>query len=113
VTGGFVDSTGRITVRGEWPTEPIFEVIENQAEQIGALRVQIIYSGVVGGTVKAFYQEYMNGLTQSAFAQELQFDLHSSRTISYRGIRIEVLRADDAEIEYRVLEDGGLPWLPR
>jgi hypothetical protein len=113
VTGGFADSAGRITVRGEWPAEPIFTVVEELAEQIGALRVQIIYSGVNGGTLKAFYQEYMNGQDYSAFAQELRFDLDSSRTISYRGIRIEVLRADAAEIEYRVLEDGGLPWLPR
>lgn len=113
VTGGFVDSAGRITVRGEWPSEPIFKAVEDQAEQIGALRVQLLYSGVKGGTVRAFYQEYMNGLRRSAFAQELRFDLESSRTITYRGIRIEVLRADDAEIEYRVLEDGGLTWLPR
>jgi hypothetical protein len=115
VTRGFVDATGTSSrgAGGTWPAEPLFIESQGFEDQPRAFRAQIIYSGIDGNTIRAVYREFVNDFARPAFNQELQYDLRESRTIAYKSMRIEVIRAGNAEIEYRVLEDGGLPWLPR
>jgi hypothetical protein len=112
VTGGFVDQTGRTVLRGSWPDEPLFEVSRDPSIQVGAFRAHIVYSGVEGGVLRGFYREYLNGIAEPSFAEELLFDLNGTRVIVFRSLRIEVLHAGPDEVVFRVREDGGLPWLP-
>lgn len=92
--------------------EPVFEPVEGVLEQEGAFRAQIVYSGLDGGTLHAVYREYAGDFIRPAFSQNLQYDLDESNTLSFRTVRIEVISATNTEIEYRILSDGDLPWLP-
>lgn len=64
---------------------------------------EIIYSGRIGNNLKFVYREYVNDMARSAFTQEMQYDLNESKIIGFKGVRIEVVNASNALIEYRVL----------
>lgn len=82
------------------------------ADQEGGFRAQMLYGGLDGSTVRATYREFSGNFIRPAFSQELQYDLAQDSVIAYRSIQIRVLRASNQRIEYEVIEDGGLPWLP-
>ncbi|MQA91453.1 MAG: hypothetical protein GEU90_14705 [Gemmatimonas sp.] len=98
--------------RGRWPEEPLFELVERMRPDSAAFRAMMIYSGVSGGTVRAEYREFVSDMIRPAFSQDLTYDLAEGAEIAYRSIRIEVVEATNTEVSYRVLDDGGLDWLP-
>ena len=50
--------------------------------------------------------------TRDAFSQDLTWNLDESKIITYRTIKAEVIKATNSKLEIKVLEDGGLDWLP-
>jgi hypothetical protein len=64
---------------------------------------EFIYNGRVGNALKFIYREYADDLARSAFTQDLQYDLTESKTIGFRGLRIEVISATNTIIEYKLL----------
>lgn len=64
---------------------------------------EFIYNGRVGEALKFIYREYINDMARPAFYQELQYDLNESNIIGFKGLRIEVIKAKNTTIEYRVL----------
>lgn len=113
VNRGWVTSDGTVPVQGSWTKDQLFTKSEIPSKGKNSFRAQIIYSGLLGNTVKAVYREFSNDYARPAFSQELQYNLDESKLISYKSIRIEILKATNSLIEYRVVEDGGLPWLPK
>jgi hypothetical protein len=97
---------------GVWPEEPLLKLVTTVEGLPNAFRAQVIYSGVDGETVRAVYREYSSDFIRAAFSQELQYNIARDSVIAYRSIRIQVIEATNAELRYRVLEDGGLGWLP-
>lgn len=69
----------------------------------------LVYGGTVRGVVRITYREFDldNGrpLATPVFTQDLQYDLGTSRIISFRKTLIEVLHAANDKIVYKVLED--------
>lgn len=108
---GFYDGRDGAT-GGKWPTDPLFAGAEGLEGQENAFRAQMIYSGLDGNTVRASYREFSGDFIRPAFAQELQYNLAQDSTIAYKSIKIQVLAATNSQLRFRVLEDGGLPWLP-
>lgn len=98
--------------RKNWTAEPLFRPGAGHVKGAGAFRAQIIYSGLTGTTLRAAYREFVDNLARPAFAQELQYELGQDRVISFKSVRVEILSASNTLIEYRVVDDGGLPWLP-
>jgi hypothetical protein len=64
---------------------------------------EFIYNGRVGNALKFIYREYIDDLARPAFTQDLQYDLSESKTIGFRGLRIEVITATNTNIEYKVI----------
>lgn len=64
---------------------------------------QFIFNGKVGNSLKFTYREFLNDFARPAFNQDLQYDLTESNVIGFRGLRIEVLKANNTTIEYKVL----------
>jgi hypothetical protein len=91
---------------------PLFKESTDIRTQPNGFAGELIYSGLAGQTIKMIYREYKGDVARPAFAQELQYDLSQSREVAFRSIRLEVLNATNSEIEFRVLSDGGLPWVP-
>lgn len=64
---------------------------------------QFIFNGKVNNSLKFTYREFVNDMARPAFNQDLQYDLSESNIIGFRGLRIEVLKANNISIEYKVL----------
>ena len=99
-------------MQGAWPSEPVFEPVD-PAPAEGSFSAELVYSGKRGDVINMLYREYTDGSVRPAFTQELSYDLSESDSIRFRSIEIAVEEANSSGITYRVLDDGGLDWLPR
>lgn len=63
---------------------------------------EFIYNGQVGDAIKFTYREFVGDYARPAFTQDLQYDLSESKTIGFRGLRIEIINATNTKIEYKV-----------
>jgi hypothetical protein len=64
-----------------------------------------LYEGIAGDVIKLTYREYTNNFVRPAFQQDLSYTLHrpGPTEITFRGVRTEVLAADNNRIRYRVV----------
>ena len=69
------------------------------------LKQEFIYNGISNNSTKFIYREYINNLARPAFNQEIQYDLNESKTIGFKGLRIEILNATNSNIKYKILSD--------
>lgn len=70
-----------------------------------SFRRTLIYSGRVGDKLKVSYREFNNDMARSAFSSEVEYDLGESNVIGYAGARLEVFKATNTEIVYKVIKN--------
>jgi len=68
-------------------------------------RKELLYSGGSGSTIEVSYREFRGGLAAPAFFQSLKYDLSQSRVIRFQRFTIEVIRADNQTITYKIVSD--------
>jgi hypothetical protein len=68
-----------------------------------SFKQELVYQGRSGSTVRVAYREFSGDLIRPAFAQDLSFDMAQGKVIGFRGVRVEVEKADNTSISYRVL----------
>lgn len=110
---GWILSNGISPVQGRWPTQQLFIKSDIPSRAENSFKAQLIYSGVSGSTLKLAYREFADDYARAAFSQDLQYDLNESKTVAFKSLRIEILKATNSTVQYVVKSDGGLPWLPR
>ncbi len=80
----------------------------NQNQYTDEIRQQLTFTGTRGSAIKLTYNEYIHQgsswLIKPAFTQDLEYDLTISKNISFRGIKMFILSADNERIVYKVLE---------
>lgn len=84
-----------------------FEAIESKysnSDCVNCFKKEMVYNGKSGTGLKFVYREYVNDLARPAFFQELQYDLADSNIIGFKGLRIEVIKATNTSIEYKVIK---------
>ncbi|QFU23156.1 hypothetical protein FM038_014045 [Shewanella eurypsychrophilus] len=64
---------------------------------------ELIYTGKVQNKVRFSYREYSNGTARQAFTVNVEYDLSESNIISYKGSNVEIIKASNNGIEYKVL----------
>lgn len=64
---------------------------------------EFVYNGKTSNSVKFIYREYINDMARPAFNQELNYDLNESSTVGFKGLRIEIIKATNTNIQYKVL----------
>lgn len=65
----------------------------------------LIYNGMVGNKINIAYREFSDKLARSAFSNDVEYDLSQSKVIGYKGARIEVIKATNENITYRVISN--------
>jgi hypothetical protein len=63
----------------------------------------LIYSGRIGDKINISYREFSNNLARPAFNNDVEYDLAASNIFGYKGAQIEVIKADNTSITYKVL----------
>jgi hypothetical protein len=66
---------------------------------------ELVYQGVAAGVLRLLYREYSQNLARPAFQQDLTYTLEAAgpTEVGFRGLRLEVLSADNSRIRYRVV----------
>lgn len=99
MTGSY-DLTGAGKVYPAQPRHTAGLVVDRTQQNF---RQELIYAGRVGDQIKVTYREFNNDLVRPGFAQEAQYELGADRIIGFKGVRIEVISADNTKIKYKVL----------
>lgn len=79
------------------------EVTYTGSDCAGCLKQEFIFTGKANNTLNFLYREYINDLARPAFTQNLQYDLAEGNIVGFNGLRIEVIKATNIKITYRVL----------
>lgn len=72
-------------------------------EEKNTLSREFIFNGKNGNSLKFLYREYTNDLARSAFNQELVYDTTEGNIVGFKGLRIEVIKITNTQIEYKIL----------
>lgn len=83
---------------GDW------ELTRVLSRQANSFQQTLIYSGRVGDKINISYREFSNDIARPAFNNEVEYDLSQSSTITYKGAVIEVIKADNDGITYKVIK---------
>ena len=96
------------------PVNPqVFVPLKGYTLHEGYFKAEFIYRGVRGNAAYISYREYSNYKGKPAYSAELEHDINRSDPIVFRSLNIQVLEANNESIRFKILEDGGLPWVPR
>ena len=63
----------------------------------------LLYNGKIGNRITLGYREFSNNLARPAFSNAVDYDLSGSPILGYKGARIEVIKATNTEITYKLL----------
>lgn len=74
-----------------------------QVKSSSSFRQQLIYNGRVDNNLRFIYREFSNDLARGSFTQQMQYDFSESNIIGFKGVRVEVIKASNTQIEYKVL----------
>ena len=90
---------GSACYKGEYEREKQLSESGNSFQQT------LIYSGRVGNKINIGYREFSNNTARPAFNNDVEYDLSSSNTIGYKGALIEVIKADNSSITYKLIRN--------
>ncbi len=65
----------------------------------------LLYSGRIGDKINISYREFSNKTARPAFNNDVEYDLSSSKRIGYKGAVIDVIKADNSSITYKVVRN--------
>ena len=63
----------------------------------------LLYNGKIGNKITLAYREFSSGIARPAFSNNVDYDLAESPIVGYKGARLEVVKATNTELTYRVL----------
>ncbi len=101
-------------LQSEWKVPDPQLFIESELDsppQKNSFKAELIYSGVMNNVVILSYREYVDNFARPAFYQEMKYDLKESNEIAFRTLKLKILEANNNQISFVVLDDGGLPWI--
>lgn len=64
---------------------------------------EFIYNGKSNNTLKFIYREFIKDLARPSFTQDLQYDLEESNIVGFKDMRIEIIKATNSAIDYKIL----------
>ncbi len=77
--------------------------IDVECKNKDCFKHQFIFNGKSNNTLKFTYREFVDDMARPAFFQDLQYDLNESNIIGFKGLRVEVIKASNTNIEYKIL----------
>ena len=72
-------------------------------ETAGYFEQMLLYNGKIGDRITLGYREFSNQMARPAFSNDVIYDLSQSLILGYKGARIEVIKATNTEITYKLL----------
>ncbi len=89
--------------------EPVkYDIIAAKPEIYGAdsYKKDALYQGKIGNKINISFREFYNGVARPAFTQNIEYELDANGTavIGFQGLRMNVIKASNVDIEYVVVK---------
>lgn len=82
---------------------------DGRTEDHSNFECRLIYNGAQGNVIRVGYREFSQTaygmVARPAFSNDVTYDLTVSKSIRYKGAKIDVLDADNEQIVFRLTED--------
>lgn len=80
-------------------TEPLFES--------DSFVYTVLYQGKTGNKIKVSFREFVDDIARPSFTQDIEYELEKdgAAVIGFKGLRMEVLKATNLDIKYKVTKD--------
>lgn len=82
-----------------------YERKKQLSEKVSSFQQTLIYNGRVGDKINIGYREFSNNSARPAFNNSVEYDLSVSSTIGYKGAMLEIIKADNSSIVYKVIKN--------
>lgn len=82
-----------------------FTIDSQLSEHGNNFQQTLIYSGKIGDKINISYREFSNNLARPAFNNSVEYDLSESNIIGYKGAELEIIKADNRSITYKVIRN--------
>ena len=66
---------------------------------------ELIYNGRVDNNLKFVYREFSGDMIRPAFNQTVQYDYNESKFISFKGLTLEIVEANNQIIKYKLINN--------
>lgn len=73
---------------------------------------ELIYNGISKNSITITYREFSKSYARPAFFQSFIYDLNQSKFIHFKSVLIEVIEANNAFINYKVIREGDIDGAP-
>ncbi len=117
IRGTIVEQNGNFNFHSQdvWTKEKLFEKGIHEKNIFGDYSIELVYSGKIDENIKVNYYEYQHTskgkLIRDSFSKELQYNLNEGNIISYKTIKLEIIKATNNQIEFKVISDQDVDWL--
>lgn len=81
------------------------EIINRDIPEENSFQQTLIFNGLIGNKLNIGYREYSDQIARPAFSNNVEYDLSTSRVIGYKGCKIEIIKADNESITYKVIKN--------
>lgn len=82
-----------------------YKITKQQAMTADSFQQTLIYSGRIGNKINISYREFSGNVARPAFNNDVEYDINQSKTIGYKGARLEIMEATNEFIKYKVLSN--------
>ncbi|MEL0646513.1 hypothetical protein V6248_03695 [Pseudoalteromonas agarivorans] len=85
-----------------------YEITESEPSiREDSFKYTALYQGKTKNNIKISFREFKNDMARPAFTQDIEYELGDTgeATIGFKGLRIQVLKATNMELSYKVLKD--------
>lgn len=71
-----------------------------------SFKYSALYQGKIGNIIKISFREFANDMARPAFTQDIEYELDAKggAFVGFKGLRIEVIKATNIDIEYKVTQ---------
>ena len=66
---------------------------------------ELIYNGRVDNNLRFIYREFSGDMIRPAFNQTVQYDFNDSKFISFKGLTLEIIEANNQLIRYKLISN--------
>ena len=80
-----------------------FRFTQGFISEESSMQKVIEYAGKKDSFIKFIYTEYSDGYIRDAFTREFDVDLNEGNVVAYKGAVIEIIKASNATITYKVV----------
>jgi hypothetical protein len=101
----YVNSSTYLPITNQVINSNLIKKIKKIKIQNNNFLQEFIYNGKVNNELRFIYREFSSDMIRPAFNQSVQYDYDDSKLISFKGLNIEIIEANNQIIKYKLIRN--------